>query len=231
MKTGPQPPLILFSGLAADASVFRPQKVAHPDLLVPKWPKPKPNETLDEYCDRIEVDLSSYHGGVVGGASFGGIIALHLANRLNAKAVILIGSVRSPEQLSRLARCARPLKPLIAWIPIRIAQWICRPFTMKLLQRWFPHTSAIAQQFCNADRVVFRWSLERILDWNLTPKLDCPVFQIHGDRDWVLPIRNTRPDQIVKGGGHVISLTHARDVNQFIDRVRRDFSQTPAAPS
>ena len=41
--------LILFSGLAADAQVFAPQKLAFPDLLVPQWPTPLPKESLSAW--------------------------------------------------------------------------------------------------------------------------------------------------------------------------------------
>ena len=37
--------------------------------------------------------------------------------------------------------------------------------------------------------------------------------------DFVLPSRLTQPDRIVHGGGHVISLTHPNDVNDYIRRV------------
>lgn len=43
-----------------------------------------------------------------------------------------------------------------------------------------------------------------------------PVARIHGDRDRILPHRLTRPDVLVRGGGHLISLTHADVVNEFL---------------
>ena len=52
-------PLILFSGLAADSNVFVPQKAAFPQLIVPRWPKPLPSDTLGSYCDRLAEELQS----------------------------------------------------------------------------------------------------------------------------------------------------------------------------
>ncbi len=46
-------PLVLFSGLAADGNVFAPQKLAFPQLFVPAWQKPEPNDTLNSYCERL----------------------------------------------------------------------------------------------------------------------------------------------------------------------------------
>ena len=208
--------LILFSGLAADANVFAPQQVAFPQLVVPAWPKPEPGDTLDTYCRRIAEDLRSYGDAIIGGASFGGIIALHVAQHMQPLSVILIGSVRAPSELSPLARSFRPLRLFAPLIPVRLLQLCCFPFSTPLARRIAPHLCELACQFRGSDPTVFKWSLSRILDWRSTPSPSCPIHQIHGDRDRVLPMRHTHPDKIVPGGGHVISLTHATEVNDFI---------------
>ncbi len=218
----PSPPLILFSGLAADANMFVPQKRAFPQLVVPQWPIPQPSDTLDSYCDRLAEDLQAHAEGVIGGASFGGIIALHVAERLKPRAVILIGSVRAPAELSRLARGARPLKPLIPLIPVRVLQACCVPIASELAKRFAPRTSGLMRQFRSSEPAVLRWSLARVLDWQSAPAVDCPVRHIHGDRDWVLPMRYTQPDTVVRGGGHLITLTHPSAVNEFIRSAIRE---------
>jgi len=208
--------LILFSGLAADSNVFAPQKVAFPQLIVPRWPKPFPNDTIDTYCDRLAEELRSDVPTIIGGASFGGIIALHAAERLDPLAVLLIGSVRAPSELSRLARFVRPLKSFVRFLPVRAVQTSCAPLASKLARRFAPHLGGLATQFYGCDPTVFKWSLARILDWSSTPNVKCPVFQIHGDRDLVLPMRHTHPDTVIAGGGHVISLTYPAEVIDFI---------------
>ncbi len=209
-------PLILFSGLAADANVFVPQKIAFPQLIIPTWPTPLRQETLDNYCDRLANDLRPHGKVLLGGASFGGIIALHVAERIHPMAVLLIGSVRSPAELSQLVRYCRPVKPLVPLIPVRILQLCSALLTTRLARRISPHFYGLARQFCGANPRVLKWSIARILDWESTPVVDCPVFHIHGDREFVMPIRFTRPDTIVHGGGHVISLTQPTAVNDFI---------------
>lgn len=220
-------PLILFSGLAADANVFVLQKIAFPHLVVPKWPTPKPGDTLDSYCDRLADDLRPHGDVIIGGASFGGIIALHVAQRLKPLAVLLIGSIRSPDELSRIGRFARPLQPLTRLVPVRFLQLCCVPIASKFARRVVPHFSGLARQFRGADPTVFRWSLAQILVWSSAPSVTCPVFHIHGDRDFVLPMRYTRPTSVVEGGGHVISLTHPTAVNDFI---RSAMAQTVGEP-
>ncbi len=224
MDPEPTTSIVLFSGLAADASVFVGQKLAFPDLVVPQWPSPLRNETLDAYCQRMAADLKGAGNQVeekliIGGASFGGIVALHMAKFLKPRAVILIGSVRRPAELPWIAKIARPLGPLIWIIPVRLMQLCCAPLASKSARRFFPHLRGLAWQFRRCDPQVFRWSLARILDWSETPEVACPVFHIHGEKDIVMPVRRTKPDETLPGGGHVISITHPSEVNRFIQSV------------
>lgn len=211
--------LILFSGLAANSDVFALQMLAFPMLIVPDWPKPQARDTLQSYSDRLAESLKMEGELILGGASFGGIVALHAARLLRPRAVMLIGSVKSPAELSHLIRFCRPLRAIVPLIPVRLIQWLATPFTSRRVSSVCPHLSRLLCQFIDSDPVVFKWSLARILDWKQIPVLDCPIYHIHGDRDRVLPIRYTNPNSVVIGGGHVISLTHPDQVNAFIQSV------------
>jgi pimeloyl-ACP methyl ester carboxylesterase len=208
--------LILFSGLAADASVFIPQKLAFPQLVVPQWPVPQTNATLDSYCQRLADDLRPHGRCIIGGASFGGIVALHVAQYLNPLGVLLIGSVRNPTELPYYVRVARYLCPLVRFIPVSVLKILVSPMTAPFARRIAPHISGLARQFFHSDPIVFKWSIRQLLLWRSSPSVTCPIFQIHGERDMVIPLRYTAPGKIVAHGGHVISLTHPNDVNEFI---------------
>jgi pimeloyl-ACP methyl ester carboxylesterase len=49
-------------------------------------------------------------------------------------------------------------------------------------------------------------------------QFDKPTLQIHGARDWLLPIRQTNPDIRIDGGGHLLTITHPERVNEAIGR-------------
>lgn len=227
MAATDQPPLILFSGLAADANVFVPQRIAFPQLIVPDWPVPASQEPMGTYCERIADKLRSHGPCVIGGASFGGLIAQEVSRHITPRAILLIGSVRSPADLPRYVRCSRRLRFLVPLIPVRLLQFILAPAASSLARRIMPHLCGLACQFRGSDPTVFKWSLIRMLEWNSTPVVNCPVFQIHGDRDFVLPSRLTHPDHLVHGGGHVISLTHPKEVNNYIRNVLDQLSDMP----
>jgi pimeloyl-ACP methyl ester carboxylesterase len=207
--------MILFSGLGADASIFAPQSREFPRLSVPRWTVPRSDDSLSSYCERMAESIRPAHRCVIGGASFGGIIALEMARFLNPSAVLLIGSVREPSQFPRRVRMFRPVRGLIDWLPMAMLQWSAAPLTTKAGRRMAPHLAGLARQFRDADRAVLQWSMNRILTWSNPPRVACPVYRIHGDRDRILPLRGAA-DTIISGGGHVISLTHPVAVNAFI---------------
>jgi pimeloyl-ACP methyl ester carboxylesterase len=212
--TIPETPLILFSGLAADASVFSPQKLTFPQLRVPQWVKPLPDETLSAYSERFANLIRPAERCVIGGASFGGILALEIARFLNPLCVVLIGSVREPGEMPLRIRSFSWFRGAISYVPLAPLQWSAG--SICVAQRWMPHLAGVARQFRDADPDVVRWSVRQLLSWKKPPQITCPVYQIHGNRDFVFPISRTNPDAVVRGGGHVISLTHAQQVNAFL---------------
>ena len=218
-------PLILLSGLAADAAVFAPQRLVFPQLVVPPWLVPSQNETLSDYAARMADAVRPAGDCVLGGASFGGMLALEMARFLKPRAILLIGSVRGPQELPLRVRMWRKLGPAVSLLPIAPLQWSAG--SANIARRWLPHLAGVARQFSQADQDVFRWSLRQLLAWQQAPAVECPIYQIHGDCDRVLPIACTRPARIIRGGGHVISLTHASEVNSLIGECLRCVENEP----
>ena len=208
-------PLILFSGLGADAQVFLPQKIAFPNLIVPDWLSPIAGEGFPAYCARLAAAVDAGRPCFVGGASFGGIVSLEVAKHLNVLGCFLIGSVQGPHQLPRRIRWLRPMAPVVPVIPLSLLQRFAAS-TIGLCRRGgAKHLAGIASQFSNANVDVLRWSLQQIWRWNSTNK-NVVVRHIHGDRDRVFPLSLVEPDEVVVGGGHVISMTHGAKVNEFL---------------
>ena len=94
-------PIVLLSGMAADECLFARQVAALPDLRVQPWIPPRAGESVRSYAARLAPLANPGRPCIVGGASFGGVVALEMARYLPARAVVLIGSVRSPAGLPR----------------------------------------------------------------------------------------------------------------------------------
>ncbi|TWT50576.1 hypothetical protein Pla22_33190 [Rubripirellula amarantea] len=214
-------PLILFSGMGADASVFLPQTVAFPNLIVPEWVVPNDGDDLRSYCVRIADALAVDRPCIVGGASFGGIVALEMTRHINAMACILIGSIRGPHQLPQRIRILRPFSAALNITPLTLLQKSAALSAVAARSAGAKHLAGITRQFSRADADVLRWSARQILSWDSSYE-DVDVRHIHGDRDNVFPISCVEPDEVVAGGGHVISMTHGSQVNEFL---RKHISQ------
>lgn len=209
-------PIVLVPGMAADASMFEPQASAVGGLVVADWIEPRARETLGEYAKRLAESVDASPDCLLGGASFGGIVALEMARHLRPRGVVLIGSVRSPDELPRWLRSLRWTAPLTRWAPIRLVQWLATPFEFDWLRRRNPLLATIARLFCEADPGMLHWSLRELFRWRDAPTVDCPVWRIHGEGDPMFPPSGHDIDHIIAGGGHVISLSHADDVNIFL---------------
>src|SRR6185503_21033432 len=82
--------LVLLPGLGADAALFEPQRAAFPGLEVPPWLDPHPGETLPAFAARMADRVGPTGPLVLGGVSFGGMVALEMARLVQPRAVVLV---------------------------------------------------------------------------------------------------------------------------------------------
>jgi len=208
-------PIILLSGMAADGSLFAPQREEFPQLVAPSWIDPLPQESLRHYAGRLARFLDPGCPCIVGGASFGGIVALEMASQLRAEACVLISSVRSPAEFPwwyRLLRPASRLNPAtLGSVAGRVAELSASSLPRGAARR--------LRRLSEPNAAFLRWASWAVLGWQPSPGVrNVRVLQIHGDADRTFPVRFTRPDVVVAGGGHLLTLTHPKIVNQFLQR-------------
>jgi pimeloyl-ACP methyl ester carboxylesterase len=217
--TPPDVPLYLLPGMGADARLFRPQLDAFSNAVVPPWLAPRSRESLADYARRFADLLRPSGPCFVGGASFGGFVALEMAPHLDALGCFLIGSARGPWEMPIRIRWLRPFARTVGLLPFRLlapSAWLAR---QTVGQFSHPLTRSFLRHLQEADASFLRWASRAALTWKPSPATACVrVFQIHGEYDRVLPAKRTRADVVLPGGGHLISLTHASAVNDFLRR-------------
>jgi pimeloyl-ACP methyl ester carboxylesterase len=210
-------PLILLPGMAADERLFAPQQLAFPHLLLPPWIEPVSQESLRSYAGRLARCIDPGRPCVVGGASFGGIVALELAVHLQAQACVLISSVRSPSELPTWFRLFRPaaealgprgLGRLAALVAGASASSLARGAVRRL------------RRLSKPEAAFLRWASWAVLTWQPSRGIRrVRVYQIHGSADRTFPIRYIRPNVVIARGGHLLPLTHPQAVNELLRRV------------
>ena len=224
MSASPSAQLVLLPGVGGDTRQFAPQRAEFPDLVVPPWIAPTRHETLDSYAVRFAQQLALHGPVVLGGSSFGGMVAYEMARHIHPKAVVLIGSCRSRRAILPSLHVVRPIA---RWIPSRIFDLgkPISPFIVGRLSRLPSDERRLCAGMLKDDDSRFmHWACNAILRWHPQSSPQTRVLHIHGRRDHIIPAKRVDADEIVPDGGHLINLTHPRLVNAFLRRVLKDVS-------
>lgn len=229
--------LILLPGLGADARLLSPQKAEFQDALeTPDWLPPEPGEPLERYARRFAQHLRAGANDdrpvFLGGVSFGGILAMHMAEALEPEAVLLIASCRSSDDVPLRFELAQKLGSAIpdAAAP-KLLPLLAIGFALRDGLDW-DHLGLLRQMARDADPAVLQWGGHAVADWDFhdADDLPCPVHRIHGRHDWVIPWRDDDRAEAV-AGRHLINLTLDRTVNDFIrGAVEQHGAQLPPRP-
>jgi len=215
--------LILLPGLGADHRLLEPQCAAFPQLVVPPWIPPRKNELLPQYAERMAETIVPSHDSplILGGVSFGGMLAYEMARYLKPDAVVLIASCRTQKALwpTRVwGRWLLPLIPVQAW---SVAKLLSGPVLRIMHRGSVAKRELLVAMFKESDSRFMHWTLQAILRWEPTPLEGVPVFHIHGGRDPLIPARRVEADVVIPNGGHLINVTHADQVNAFLAKALR----------
>lgn len=113
----------------------------------------------------------------------------------------------------------RALHGLVAITPERLLH---PPRELRpLVARWFgatePHHVELFASMLTATPPAFiRWATRALFTWPGVHDLAMPVHHVHGGRDRLIPIHRVAPDRVIAGAGHLLNLTHAGAVNDFL---------------
>ncbi len=232
--------LILLPGVGMTPDAFAPQRKAFGDgLVTPDWITPEPRETVTRYAQRWGGSIAETLGDdgrpvFLGGVSFGGTLALAMAENLTPRpaAVFLIGAARHADGLSGwaegLAKLAAKLSPAALKKASRVGL-----FPLGLVDGLDDAGIKLFTKMVNdLNPDVLHWTVASVADWVAAASPDHPasgdaragspgggqppIFQIHGRDDRYYPLSKQHPDEVVDHGNHLIHLNHARTVNRWL---------------
>ncbi len=212
-------PLILFPGMACDERLFGPQRACGLHFESPRLPAPREDEDLASYAARVAVELAlGDRPCTLGGVSLGGMLACELARRCNCRRLILVASCRGRQAIPvrnwPIFWCARLL-------PDSTISRLIGPSVrlMARMESFGEEHRQLLVDMCRSTPIpVLRRQAAMILSWKGPSTFPCPVVQIHGVRDRMIPFRRIHADQAIADGGHMINLTHPVEVTHFIAR-------------
>jgi pimeloyl-ACP methyl ester carboxylesterase len=205
------------SGLAADSRVFIHIRLPHGfEMVHLNWIQPLKNESLSNYALRLADKIDTSEPFVVAGLSMGGMIATEIAKKYKPIACILLCSIPTHAHFPAPYKWAYFLRlhKLIPVKALKLASTLKRGFTKDNIT----DQQLLKQVIKDSDPAFIRWALHAILSWknDIIPQ---PLWHIHGSKDGILPIRNTHPTHKVAGGNHLMIMSKAAELNEFLKEV------------
>jgi len=200
--------LILFSGLGADHRLFSQLKVGDIELITPDHLAPLPDEDLVAFARRCAQAVAITRHDLVGGASFGGMIAAEIARQQTVAGLVLLGTCIQPRKLPMSYRMT---KPFVRWIPSSLLKVRRVPFLIRwrfapLTKEAFACLLLMGSTFSGETIKAF---CRMVLGWTGVESFSCPVLSLHGDRDRMIPVSCAIPASVViPNAGHAFTLTH-----------------------
>lgn len=236
VRENQSPTLLFLSGLGSTPKLFALQEQAFPELMAPSWLKPFEHESIDHYVERWLRELDLSDRVIVGGASFGGLIAQRFAAKIGSKNCLLFGSIKQQSEIPWRIRILRPLHRLaFKWI-IRCWQIMVQLFVWIFGWSFSKRTHSILSQFSASDPALVKWSIRAFFQFfeeapdGLLARPGLTVHQIHGTHDQVFPASLIEQNKhahihLIKGAGHLLTLSAAKEVNSIISQVINSTSQ------
>jgi pimeloyl-ACP methyl ester carboxylesterase len=209
--------ILLLPGLAADERMFA--RLGDPEfpLHTPRLPIPGKKEALPGYARRVAEMLRIEAGDIIGGSSFGSLVASAIAREQSVRALLLIGGTLSAASLYPI-----PGARMLQLLPGSVVRSMLR--SDRALKMIFGEADAEAKALARGmlddtpDELLLRGG-RMILDYYPDRPPLCPVFAIHGALDRVMgppPVPNCR---VLEEAGHGIAWSHALEVKQWLREV------------
>ncbi len=218
------PRLILLPGLGADRRMFSRLGPVGTPLEVESLLLPHKGEGMEAYAARTAKALRIGEDDLIGGGSFGGMVASAIARGRPVGALILIGSAITSDAVRRPP--IPGLERLLSALPPRLIEGFLR--SEGLLKRVFGPEE---EECLELGRVMLRDTPSKLLlegmrlvsTYRPAGPPSCPVFAIHGRLDRVMSPPAVPGCRVIEGAGHGIAFTHAGEVTAFLQEICRQF--------
>ncbi|EAT16947.1 alpha/beta hydrolase [Desulfuromonas acetoxidans] len=210
--------LILLPGLAADERMYQGINCSCRELVTPRLLIPRRQETMACYARRHVEALDVAADDVVGGCSFGSLVASEIARQHPCRGLVLLsGAVSSQAVVSK----GQQLNRWATWIPYPVIRHI-------LTRRWFLQRvfgGGTEAQLALGRTMILEAPAQLVreggrLAVSYFPQQDIavPVFALHGAQDQVIRPPQLSELELLDEAGHGMVVSHANTVSQFLDR-------------
>ncbi len=206
----------VISGLGVDHRVFENINFGKYNVVHLAWIKPLPKETMKDYAKRMAAQISESQPIIIG-LSFGGMLAVEMAQQIPYSKIILLASAKTYKELPFYYRLIgkmglHHLAPNFIFSRANtISYWL---FGVKGTQN--KQLLSIILKETNKE---FRtWAIHALLNWDNT-FIPPNTIAIHGDKDKIIPIKNVKTDYTINGGGHFMTVDKAPEMSVLLQDI------------
>jgi pimeloyl-ACP methyl ester carboxylesterase len=213
--------IYFFSGLGADKRAFQKLVLPHDwNIKHVEWIANLKNESLEDYCKRLSSYIDTFQPFSFIGLSFGGIVAIEMAKILNPQQLIIISSVSTKHELpmDRLGKFLLQKCKLFKLIPAsafkkanRVTHWLFGTKTKD-------EKELLEQIIKDTPPHFAKWAMGNILTWKNEIR-PANLLHIHGTADRIFPIKKTKADIRIEGGGHFMVYNKADEISKILVEV------------
>jgi pimeloyl-ACP methyl ester carboxylesterase len=187
-------------GMGADRRMYPEPWPRVPGFKAHDWIRHAGEKSLAEVAASMAEACGIQDGDVLVGASLGGMVACEITKIRKIPVMYLVGSAVRKEEISGLIAALHPLAQIA---PIDWLRFSAGKVPLEL-----------AQMFSGIETSFIRAMCAAIFQWEGLGDSDTRVIRLHGSHDLVIP-PPAHADLLLKGG-HLISITHARECAEFL---------------
>ncbi|WP_196888716.1 alpha/beta hydrolase [Aureivirga sp. CE67] len=209
-------PIYFVPGLAASPKIYEYLHLPEDkyECIFLEWIIPtNRKESISDYAKRLCKQIT-YENPVLVGVSFGGIMVQEMSKIVSARRVIIISSIKSNKEFPLKLKIIRKLKlyRLVAPRAFQDLEKIGSKYFNKKAQKRMEHY----KKFLSVrDPRYIDWAIHTVLHWNQKEVLSI-VKHIHGDQDFIFPIKYINDCFVVKDGTHAMIIEKHKKVKNIM---------------
>lgn len=211
--------LILFPGLAADERMYARLAELPVTLVTPRLLIPEHGEQMASYARRHAEWLNIGEDDIIGGCSFGSMVASEICRQRATKALVLLSGalssdalVSSSHQLHRFTHC----------LPFNLMRRILMSsfFLRKVFGEAELADVVLAREMiAETPRELLLRGSALATGYSTDEAIGCEIFSLHGGQDNVISTPDLDRGEVLIGAGHGMVISHADEVSKFLCKI------------
>jgi pimeloyl-ACP methyl ester carboxylesterase len=210
-----------FHGQGSDERVFANMQLdSNYRIVYITYPIPEKGMTLPEYARVISKQIDTTQHYIFIGMSLGGMICTELADILKPEKVIIISSAKCRKELPARYRFQKNI-PIHKLVPKRLVKrgaLILQPLVEPDRNK---NKELFISMLKSKDAGYLKQTADMIINWD-RKQYNSSIIHIHGTKDHTIPLKNAKPDYVIKNGSHMMTLTRGKEINELILSILSD---------